>query len=191
MIQAVIHDIPLVFETVPEVFSPDRIDAGTLAMLSVVRFDPGDKVLDLGCGYGVVGILAARLLGPGQVYMLDNDPRAIALAGANIVLNRCRGVSLALSDGFRSFAETGFTVILCNPPYHVDFSVPKHFIEKGFNRLAIGGRMFMVTKRRLWYQNKFKSIFGGSRVNEVDGYLVFEATRRRQAYASVEADDRT
>jgi len=41
---------------------------------------------------------------------------------------------------------TGFTKILCNPPYHTDFSVAKHFIEKGFNRLAIGGAMWMVTK---------------------------------------------
>lgn len=185
MIRETIKGIDLRFETVPGLFSPDRIDAGTLAMLSVVQFDPGDKVLDLGCGYGVVGILAALLLGPQQVYMIDHDPSAIACARENVALNGCEGVSLTLSDGFTSFPETGFTAILCNPPYHVDFAVPKHFIEKGFNRLAIGGRMYMVTRRRLWYQNKFKSVFGGSRVHLIDDYFVFEATRRRSAYASV------
>ncbi len=189
MIRVTIQGIDLMFETAPGLFSPDRIDAGTLAMLSAVTFAPGDKVLDLGCGYGVVGILAARLIGPGQVVMLDRDPRALVLARQNARLNGCEGVAFVLSDGFNSLDETGFSVILCNPPYHVDFSVPKHLIEKGFNRLTIGGRMLMVTKRRLWYENKFKSIFGGVRVHEIEGYFVFEATRRRARYGSAGSTD--
>ena len=43
-------------------------------MLSLVDFEKGDKVLDLGCGWGVVGILAAKLIGPESVVMVDNDP---------------------------------------------------------------------------------------------------------------------
>jgi 16S rRNA (guanine1207-N2)-methyltransferase len=90
---------------------------------------------------------------------------------------------VVLSDGFRYFFETGFDKILCNPPYQADFAVPKHFIEKGFNRLVVGGTLFMVTKRELWYRNKITSVFGGAKVTEVDGYFVFEATRRTTQYA--------
>ncbi len=69
MIATTISGIELRLETSKSVFSPRAIDAGTLAMLSVVEFAPDDRVLDLGCGYGVVGILAARLLGPEQVVL--------------------------------------------------------------------------------------------------------------------------
>ena len=63
------------------------------------------------------------------------------------------------SDGFRDIPDTGYTLILSNPPYHTDFRVAKHFIEKGFNRLAIGGKMVMVTKRRDWYKRKIDCHF--------------------------------
>jgi 16S rRNA (guanine1207-N2)-methyltransferase len=89
-----------------------------------------------------------------------------------------------LSDGFRDFRESGFTKILSNPPYHADFAVPKHFIEKGFNRLVVGGAMFMVTKRELWYRKKLEAIFGGVRVRRVDDYFVFEAIKKTSQYAN-------
>jgi 16S rRNA (guanine1207-N2)-methyltransferase len=184
VIEAVVRGIELRFESAPGLFSPRGLDEGTLAMLSCVEFSGYDKVLDLGCGYGAVGVYAAKIARPEQVYLLDNDPEATAVAARNLVLNDVAEASVALSDGFRDFGETGFTKILCNAPYHVDFSVPKHFIEKGFNRLVLGGTLWMVTKRDAWYRQKFRSIFGGVRVHAVDGYFVFEATRRTQAYAS-------
>jgi len=98
--------------------------------------------------------------------------------------NGVEGVHIELSDGFRSLRESGFTKILCNPPYHVDFSVAKHFIEKGFNRLTLGGAMWMVTKRHKWYQNKLTSVFGGARVTEQDTYFVFQAVKKRASYAN-------
>ena len=70
-----------------------------------------------------------------------------------------------------------------NPPYHADFSVPKAFIEKGFNRLQIGGKMVMVTKRKEWYKNKLISIFGGVSITEIDGYYVFISEKRSADYA--------
>jgi len=63
VIETEIKNIPLRFQTDAGLFSPGAVDAGTLAMLSRVDFEENDKVLDLGCGYGVVGILAARLIG--------------------------------------------------------------------------------------------------------------------------------
>jgi 16S rRNA (guanine1207-N2)-methyltransferase len=173
--------------TEPGLFSQKGIDAGTLAMLSCVTFGPDDKVLDLGCGYGVVGIVAARTARPQNVFLVDIDPLAVSAATANVASNGALGATIALSDGFRDFHETGFTKILSNPPYHADFAVPKHFIEKGFNRLALGGSMFMVTRRELWYRKKFEAIFGGVRLRHIDDYFVFEAIKKTSQYANANA----
>jgi 16S rRNA (guanine1207-N2)-methyltransferase len=183
-IDATVKGIELRLRTAPGLFSPRAVDAGTLAMLSRVEFGREDKVLDLGCGYGVVGLVAARRGRPERVWLVDKDPAAVEIARANLAANDASAATVVLSDGFRSFFETGFDKILCNPPYQADFAVPKHFIEKGFNRLMVGGTLFMVTKRELWYRNKITSVFGGVKVREVDGYFVFEATRKTTQYAA-------
>lgn len=151
-------------------------------MLSCISFEPNDKVLDLGCGYGLIGVYAAKVIGAGCVWMADNDQTAIECAVGNRAINGVEGITVAVSDGIRDIREANFTKIICNPPYHVDFSVPKHFIEKGFNRLVLGGRMYIVTKRKTWYQNKLRSIFGGVHVREIDSYLVFEAVKKSFTY---------
>ena len=174
------------FDTTGASFSPNHIDRGTLAMLAALsRKDAlGAKLLDLGCGYGVVGIYAAKLIGEHNVYMSDVDPTCVELAKRNALLNGVGGATVILSDGFRDIHEKDFTLILANPPYQADFAIPKHFIEKGFNRLTIGGAMMMVTKRKLWYKNKFIAIFGGVGITEVDGYNVFYAEKRNSQYAN-------
>ena len=183
MITASINNITLEFETTAPLFSPSRIDAGTAAMLSCVVFSESDKVLDLGCGYGVVGIYAAKVIGAVNVVMADIDGNAVTAAARNASLNGVGDVKTVKSDGFAGIDDAGFTKILSNPPYHTDFNVAKHFIEKGFNRLAIGEKMYMVTKRKDWYKNKLIAIFGGVRIHEIDGYFVFEAERRSMSYA--------
>ncbi len=179
-----IKDIDLTFNTSNEVFSPQNIDKGTLAMLSVAEINSEDKVLDLGCGYGVVGILSAKIVGATNVVMTDIDDNAIRLTRENILLNNVEGARLYQSDGFKNVDEKNFTLIFSNPPYHMDFSVPKEFIEKGFNRLAIGGKIYMVTKRKEWYKNKLVSIFGGVKITEIDGYYVFMAEKKINGYSS-------
>jgi len=165
-IETTIQGIPLVFKTESGLFSPHGVDQGTLSLLASVRFGTEDQVLDLGCGYGTMGIYAAKLLGAERVHMIDNDPAAVRCAEHNARLNGLAGIHVQVSDGFRDFHATGFTKILCNPPYHTDFSVAKHFIEKGFNRLVVGGALWMVTKRDTWYRNKLSAVFGGARVTQ-------------------------
>lgn len=153
-------------------------------MLRHARIAPGEKVLDLGCGYGVAGIYAAHLTDPSRVWLVDVDPLAVEFAQRNLHLNRVEGATVVRSDGFNALTETGFTKILCNPPYHVDFSVRKRLIEKGFNRLSIGGTMLLVTKRDRWYRNKLRAIFGGVRVHREASYLVFEAKKLSTQFAN-------
>lgn len=171
----------LAFETREGLFSPAHADRGTLAMLSVAELRPGMRILDLGCGWGLVGVTAATICGAENVWMADIDPLAVEAARENAARNGVPGAHFCVSDGFTGINEAGFDMILSNPPYQSDFSVAKGFIEKGFNRLKIGGRMLMVTKREAWYRNKFASVFGGVRVFNLDGYLVFAAERRRAA----------
>lgn len=180
MISAEIKNVSLKFETDPSNFSPNGIDSGTLAMLSAVDFLPNDKVLDMGCGYGVVGILVAKLIGGENVTMCDISESAVKQAKINAELNGVPDINIKISDGFSDVTDNGFTLILSNPPYHTDFSVPKHFIEVGFKKLAVGGKMVMVTKRLDWYKNKLASVFGGVRVWEIDGYYVFISEKRRE-----------
>lgn len=178
MIYTNIKTIDLRFETEASVFSPNYIDPGTLAMLSVIDFGLGDKVLDLGCGYGIVGILAGKLIGEENVTMCDISEQAIECSAKNAALNGVKNINIILSDGYENVEEKDFTIILSNPPYHEDFSVPKKFIEIGFRKLVIGGKLVMVAKRLDWYKNKLTSIFGGVKVQKVNGYYVFVAEKR-------------
>lgn len=184
VISATIKGVRLAFRTHPALFSPRYIDPGTLAMLSCVELGADEKVLDLGCGYGIVGILIAKLIGPDKVTMADLDPLAVEYARINAKLNNVESVRIIQSDGYDSIDDSGFTAILVNPPYHTDFSVPKRLIEKGFNRLAMGGRMTLVVKRRKWYENKLRAVLGGVRIQEVDGYYVMTSERRSEHWAT-------
>ena len=175
-----VQGIDLVLTTNDEVFSPAAVDRGTKAMLSFVSFSTEDKVLDLGCGCGVVGILAAKQIGADRVVMCDISETAVSLSRQNAEENGVGNVTIRVSDGLKEISETGFTLILSNPPYHTDFAVAKGFIEDGFKKLALGGKMVMVTKRLDWYRNKLSSIFGGVTVKEKDGYYVFLAEKRKE-----------
>lgn len=180
MIKETLESIELNLYTEEEVFSPKGIDTGTKAMLSYVTLAKEDKVLDLGCGYGIVGIWAAKQIGASNVTMCDISPTAIACSKQNAILNGvAEGLSILESDGLSNVGERDFSLILSNPPYHVDFSVPKKFIEQGYKKLKIGGKMYMVVKRKEWYKNKLTSIFGGVTIYEKDGYYVFVAEKRQ------------
>ncbi len=183
MYKTEIKGVTLEIDTADGIFSPLAPDKGTLAMLDAVEFSPNDKILDLGCGAGLVGILAAKLIGIENVVMSDIFPEAVRISRENAARNNVPDIKIAESEGFNGLSDKDFTLILSNPPYHEDFSVPKHFIEKGFNRLVVGGRLVMVTKRRDWYKKKLTAIFGGVRIIEKDGYFVFTAEKRSVNYA--------
>lgn len=183
MYQALLWNQPLEIETTERLFSPRDADTGTLSMVSAVELESGQKLLDLGCGAGLVGIAAAKVLGEENVWMTDVDPAAVRCAAENAKRNGVENVHLCCGDALDAVDASGFDWILSNPPYHADFSVAKKFIEKGFNRLKLGGKLVMVVKRELWYRNKLTAIFGGVRMQEIGGYFVFTAEKRSERYA--------
>ena len=170
--------------TESSLFSPKEADRGTLAMLHHVEFKNEDKVLDLGCGCGIVSLAAASFgVAPENIVLTDVDALAVETARKNMTQNGFAGAVFVTGDALSAVPGSDFSLILSNPPYHTDFKVAKTFIEKGFNRLSIGGKMFMVTKRKDWYKNKLIAIFGGVKIYEEDGYFVFEAQKRSASYA--------
>lgn len=179
IITEIINDKEVKFETDNYYFSPLSIDKGTLSMLSKVQVNETDKVLDLGCGYGVVGVYIAKLIGGDKVVMSDISEEAIILTKRNLKLNNIDNVRVINSDGFTNILDNDFTMIISNPPYHTDFSVAKTFIEDGFKRLLVGGKLIMVTKRLDWYRNKLTTVFGGVRVYEIEGYYIFISEKRK------------
>ncbi len=169
----------ITIESSKSVFSPDSLDRGTAAMLDEIEL-PDGLILDLGCGCGVVGIYAAKVKGEENVVMCDISEEAVLISKQNAVRNGVENVKIYQSDGFKSVPETGFSLILTNPPYHSDFSVAKEFIEEGFRRLIPGGKIAVVTKRLAWYKNKLTSVFGGVKITERDGYYVFISQKREK-----------
>lgn len=173
-----LNGIELDLDTTPELFSPTAPDKGTLAMLGAVEITHSEKVLDLGCGYGIAGIYAAKITGAQNVTMTDILPVAAETAKQNAIKNDVPQITVLCGSAYENVQDTDFTLILSNPPYHTDFAVAKSFIEGAYSRLAAGGRIVMVTKRLDWYKNKLTSVFGGVKVTESDGYYVFIAEKR-------------
>lgn len=179
LIHTTVKGVDLTFATDGKCFSPRHVDLGTLALLAHADVQKGRKTLDLGCGYGAIGIVCAKLSGAESVTMSDIDEHALALARENAERNGVPGVKILRSDGFDAIPDSDFDLILSNPPYHADFSVAKRFIEGSRRHLKNGGKLLMVTKRREWYKRKFIAVFGGVTIFDHDGgYFVFAGEKR-------------
>ena len=165
----------------PGVFSPKSLDPGTAFMLEHIEILPGERLLDLGCGTGVVAVLTNKEFGI-PALAIDSSARALRLAAMNREHNLAEGVEIYPSDGWADVeAAAVFDVIACNPPYHTDFSVARRFIEGAFEHLREGGRLYLVVKRVDWYANRLRSLFGGCQVFTNDeGYAVLVSQRRQQ-----------
>lgn len=162
----------LVIQSEPGIFSPRGLDPGTREMLQIIRAEPGQRFLDLGCGAGVVSLAASQVWGC-QVTAVDVSARALRLTRQN-----APAAEVLASDGFSALRGRTFDLIASNPPYHTDFAVAKGFIEGAYRHLAPGGWLYLVVKRADWYVRKMRAVFGGCRVVEREGYVIISAERR-------------
>lgn len=162
----------LTVQSMPGVFSPRSLDPGTREMLPFIAAEPGQRFLDLGCGAGVVSLVASQVWGC-QVTAVDVSARALRLTRLN-----APAAEVIASDGFSALHGRQFDLIASNPPYHTDFAVAKGFIEGAHRHLAPGGWLYLVVKRADWYVQKVRSIFGGCRVIEREGYAILSAEKR-------------
>lgn len=131
----------------PGVFGYGELDKGARALLEAAEIRPNDRVLDLGCGVGSVGILAMDRAGPGgHVTFVDSNVRALALSAENATANGVTDFACHAAVSLDGLPPATFDVILANPPYYANSWIAQMFIEKSLPLLKPGGRMFIVTK---------------------------------------------
>ncbi|HIE51481.1 MAG TPA: class I SAM-dependent methyltransferase [Armatimonadetes bacterium] len=171
------------FYTEASVFSRDRIDAGTRLLVETMDIQPGDTVADWGCGYGPLGLVAARLAYPGQCYLVDINRRAVALAWENARLNGLSNVWVWVGDGFSAVEGQPFTVVVSNPPLRAGKKVVSRLVEEAFRCLRPGGRLYLVARTRQGAKSllrQVEAIFSQAEtVARKGGYRVFRAERAR------------
>lgn len=180
-LQVNVRELQLELASLPGNFSPGGLDQGTRLLLEEAEIPKGGRVLDLACGYGVVGIVAAKL-GAGETVYVDDDLIALTASSKNIEDHELKG---ELVHSHLPAAVAGkFDCILTNPPYHADYGVARSFLEFAVRRLNPLGWVYVVVKKPDWYRNKLGSLFGGCRAVERDGYWLLSAQKRPQSGAA-------
>lgn len=149
---------PYTFEASAGVFSYRGLDAGTRILIETVEVNDGDRVLDLGCGYGAIGIAAANRAR--EVQLLDTSLLAVRCARRNIARNGVTNARVALSDGFEAVQQRVFDLILCNPPTHDGAATARQFVQGVARHLDSQGRFAVVAMRPGLYLKPMKRVFG-------------------------------
>ena len=112
------HDIELITDA--GVFSKGKIDYGSdllvRTFLNAHPPGPTKSILDVGCGYGPIGLMIAKISPHHEITMIDVNQRALALARKNKKKNQIENVEVAESDGLSNVADESFDFILTNPP---------------------------------------------------------------------------
>jgi 16S rRNA (guanine1207-N2)-methyltransferase len=148
--------------SLPGVFAYDRVDAGTALLLEVLAIPAGARVLDVGCGYGIIGLVAARL-GAAQVELVDANLLAVAAAQENITRNRIAQARAFASDGVPEGAVRRYDLVVSNPPFHVgksvDGDIARMFIERARQALVPGGQLILVANQFLRYDQVLRAAF--------------------------------
>jgi 16S rRNA (guanine1207-N2)-methyltransferase len=160
MIAFRVNNTPLKFYTDHGVFSKDNFDRGTEVLLKYMEITPNMKsALDLGCGYGVVGVYLNKVYGI-DVDMLDVNKRAIELAQKNIELNNVEG-NVFYSDGFE-VVNRKYDLIVSNPPIRAGKNVYYRFFEDSVKYLNKDGILYVVINKKHGADSaisKLKTIF--------------------------------
>lgn len=137
------------FQTDAGVFSRAEVDPGTRLLIDCLELAPGDVVLDLGCGYGPIGMVAAELVGPtGQVYMVDVNERAVELARRNLAANGIKNAQVFASDGLAALTGLTFDWVLSNPPIRAGKKVVYPLLAEAYSALRPGGCLLVVIRTK-------------------------------------------
>ena len=129
-------------------FSREGLDRGTELLLEAVEVGPCESILDLGCGYGVIGIVAAHLSEGGHVILTDVNERAAALARANLAANGIRNAEVRIGDVYAPVDDRLFDRILCNPPIRAGRAIVDRIIVEAPSHLLDGGSLWLVARTR-------------------------------------------
>ncbi len=136
------------------VFSKNHVDMGSDLLIRTAARDLRDRgikrgrLLDLGCGIGVIGIALKRLITPFELTLVDVNQRALELSEENLVANQIRYARVLESDGFLGLVGETFDVIVTNPPIRAGKAVVYRFFEGAREQLNPGGTLYVVIGKK-------------------------------------------
>ncbi|MCH1641062.1 class I SAM-dependent methyltransferase [Paenibacillus timonensis] len=163
------------------VFAKEGVDFGSRTLIEAMDIPEDAEVLDVGCGYGPIGLTAAKLANRGHVLMIDVNSRAVELAKENAAANGVSNVTIMESDLFSAVGDRSFDVVLTNPPIRAGKATVHAIFEGACERLRSGGSLWVVIQKKQGApsaKEKLESLF--SRVEEVTkdkGYRIYRAVK--------------
>jgi len=118
-LQSIQRGHPINFKPTWGLFSPKAIDAGSQLLLDFLKIEENDNCLDLGCGYGILGLTMARSAPLGKTVLVDKDFVAVNYSEKNRRLNNIDNAECYLSNGFDQIPDQQFDIIVSNIPAKV------------------------------------------------------------------------
>ncbi|MFY9176028.1 MAG: class I SAM-dependent methyltransferase [Caldicoprobacterales bacterium] len=174
-----LEDLELNFTTDTGVFSKNKVDYGTDILIRTLPSLHG-KVLDLGCGYGPIGISLAKLNPDAQITMVDINQRAVELSNQNIQQNNVQNAAVFQSDGFEK-VEGLYNAIVSNPPIRAGKKVIYPLFERSIDFLEEGGALYLVIQKKQGAKSamdKLIQIYGNCEViNKKGGYWILRSIK--------------
>ena len=167
------------------VFSKNNVDEGSYAFLKVLLpLDLGNTILDLGCGYGTIGLTLAKAHEEARITLADVNPRAVALCERNAgLLNLSPRVTILQSDIYEKI-EGPYDSIVVNPPIRAGKKVTYRMYEEAKQYLIDGGSLYIVIRKAQGAESASKyieTIFGNvTLLKREKGYYIYRATKSKQ-----------
>lgn len=163
------------------VFSKDGIDFGSKVFLdTLLKQNLGSKILDVGCGYGTLGIVLKKFLPESEVHMVDVNPRALELAGLNAHRNQC-DVKIFESNCYENVNDHDYTDIVTNPPIRAGKVVIYKIFEQAKEHLVENGNLWVVIRKQQGGESalrKIREVFGnGEIIAKEKGYFIIKSTK--------------
>jgi 16S rRNA (guanine1207-N2)-methyltransferase len=172
------------FYTSNSVFSKKGVDFGSMVLVeTVVKENANFKgnILDLGCGYGPIGVMLAKLVENANVTMSDVNERALELAKMNAEENKVANRIKTLSSSAFENINENFDMIVTNPPIRAGKDIIFSFYEGAYKHLNKGGHLYVVIQKKQGApstKEKLESLFGNCETAEKkSGYFIFRAAK--------------